>query len=528
MKSRVGSKLEKAVRFFPVRLTMLFMAGVVVSGAFLNLTIFYLPGAMRVAVAIVFMTFATGMILSMTQFATNAAFGIFEVFNWRYKVEKTHDPDADSIAEAIGAPKPKSINITDNPKVIAVTNAWSRVITVSRTLTESLTREELLAVITHELGHLKHRKRLLVEVALAMLATLGFSLYFLNIIILISPEMGILGEWAFLMLVLIPILRYNEIRADGETKLVKLNTHLADVLGKLDKGKGHNDGSETHPGTQSRIKRLLTPAISIPTNTPFPRIGFLDKIADVNWEVSFTTPYRYRINGILNHTLDYAIARGLTSITILDVGCSKGVAAKTLKSDLAKKGIRAKIIGVDLAAKVRKNAEKNLDAFYGIDILQVTPKELPLADVVICSYAAVFVTGDRRANMIQKCAEQLQDEGVLVTNAFPFRQMSPPTPAEALCHEIGSMKELSHGWRSFMSDFSRRRGEIAKRRTSAIRGRAAAIDYAEDIRKSWEALPEKKRQAWKQTIIMTGWDYHLQRLLRYVSRKIRNETDGVI
>ena len=338
MKNRAASGVARVVRFFGMRLTLIFLFGVVISAAFLNATIFYLPVVARVAFAIVFMTFATGMVFSMAQFFTNAAFSIFEVFDWRYKVVKTHDPEADQIAKAIGAPKPKSINITENPRVIAVTNAWTGVITISRKLTQDLTRWQLLAVITHEIGHLKHRKRTLAEIGLAMLATTAFSLRFLNVIILVSPTMGVLAEWAFLLLVLIPILRYNEIRADRETWLVGLNGDLAQALKKLDYGKQRDSGSETHPGTTSRISKLFipaTPAIPARAGSRGPRMGFLDKIADVNWDIHFTTPKRYRVNGVRDHILDYCVTMDKGSLTVLDVGCSKGVAAKTMKKDLA-------------------------------------------------------------------------------------------------------------------------------------------------------------------------------------------------
>ena len=76
MKSRVGDRVERAVRLFPIKLTVLFLIGVVVTAVLLNATILYVAVSVRVAIAIVFLTFATGMIFSMTQFFTNAAFGV--------------------------------------------------------------------------------------------------------------------------------------------------------------------------------------------------------------------------------------------------------------------------------------------------------------------------------------------------------------------------------------------------------------------------------------------------------------------
>ena len=522
MKYRATSRVARAVRFFGMRLTLVFLLGVVVSAAFLNATIFSLPIVARVTIALVFMGFATGMIFSMAQFFTNAAFGIFEVFDWRYKVVKTRDAEADRIAEFLGAPKPKSINITENPRVIAVANAWTGTITISRRLTKILTRAQFLAVITHEIGHLKHRKSMLAEIGLAMLATTAFSLHFLNIIILVSPTMGVLAEWAFLLLVLIPILRYNEMRADMETKQVGLNDALAEALEKLDHGKDGDSGSETHPSTRSRITKLFTPVSPAVTAPRPPKTGLLDRIADVNWDIHFTTPKRYRVNGVRDHILDYCESSGRTSVSILDVGCSKGVAAKTMKKDLARAGIQARVTGVDLSTSVSKSATKNLDEFRLVDILSTEQKDFPLFDVVVCSYAAIFVTGDRRYSIIKRCAEQLTNDGVLITNALPFRPRKVPTPATSLRHQLGAIKSVPRGWKNFWSDFRRRKAEMAKRWTTAIVGREAALAFAEDLRTSWEGLSDKKKEAWKRSIVIGGWDLHAKRLLRYLFSKVRS------
>jgi Zn-dependent protease with chaperone function len=527
MKDRITGRLEKAVRFFPVKLTMIFLFGVVVSAAFLDKAIFYLPPTTRVIIGIVFMTFATGMVLSMTQFVANAAFSVFEVFNWRYKVEKTHDPEADQIARKLGAPLPRSINITDNPKVLAVTNAWTRTITVSRKLTQLLTREQFLAVIAHEIGHLKYRKLLITEIVAALLATTVFSLYFLKILILITPIMGILAEWAFLLLVLIPTLRYNEIRADSVTKIVKLNNQLAEALAIVGE-RGKDDGSETHPATRSRIARLSTQSSPLPVTRSGPPVGLLDRVADLNWDVHFTNPHRYRGNGVLDHVLEFAETRPGGPLYILDVGCSKGVAAKTMKAELAKVGIQSRVGGVDFSKKVWKRAARNLDDFYGVDILETAQTDLPLADVVICSYAAIFVVGERRYNIVRRCAEQLKDDGVLVTNAFPFGSEKIPNSFVVFRYQLGAFRQLANGWSTFRSELRKRRIEMAKAMIVAIRGRSAALEYAESIRTSWEGLTDKQREAWKRSIIISGADYRIIAFFKLAIRKFRNKIDGVV
>lgn len=525
MRSRVGDRVERAVKLFPIKLTVLFLIGVVVTAVLLNETILYVAVSVRVAIAIVFLTFATGMIFSMTQFFTNAAFGIFELFNWRYKVERTHDPDADRIADAIRAPRPKSINITDNPRVIAVTNSVTKTITISRKVIQRLSREQLLAVITHEIGHLKYTKRQFAEIVLAALPTITFSLHFLNIVLLVSPFMGALAEWAFLLLVLIPMMRHGEIRADGVTKLVGLNNELAEALDIIGKENKKGDGTESHPATSSRISRLISPVPSMPGSPSLPRTGLLDRASNINWEINFTTPNRYRSNGVLHHILDYAHSSDLHELTILDVGCSNGQAARTLKVDLLKSGIQARVVGVDLSGRVRKRASKNLDEFHQVDILKTTRDDLPLADVVVCSFAAIFVTGERRYSIIRRCAEQLKVDGVLVTNAFPFERIRIPTPAAGFRYQLGALRHLRQGWRQFKSELDRRGAEMAKRRTWAIRGRPAALGYAERIRSSWDGFDLERKKAWKRNIVMTGWDFQVLRFLKYLVNRVRSYAD---
>lgn len=524
MKDRIAGRLEKAVRFFPLKLTMVFILGVVITGAFLDKAIFYLAPATRVMVAVVFMIFATGMAMSLTQFATNAVFGIFDVFNWKYKPEKTHDPDADKIARKLGAPLPKSINITENPRVLAVTNAWTRTITISKKLTQVLTREQLLAVIAHEIGHLKYRKVFIAEILVVMLASASFSLYFFNIILAISPIMGLLAEWAFVLMLLIPVLRYNEFMADRAAKKVGLGNELADALTIVGKG-SNDDGSETHPSTSSRIKRLFTPSSSLPGPQSEPSTGLLDRMADFNWDVHFTKPYRYRINGVRDHILDFAQRK--SPLYVLDVGCSNGIAAKTLKADLAKSGVLTRVGGVDFARDVWKKAAKNLDDFYGVDILETRSTDIPLADIVVCSYAAIFVTGERRYAIVRRCAEQLREDGVLITNAFPFGRRIP-SPIAGIRLQLGALRELGHGWSAFSAEFEKRRIETAKAMTIAVRGRAAAVEYAESIRKSWEGLTEKQRAAWKRSIVLSGEDFRIVRFFKYLARRIKNQADWII
>ena len=396
----------------------------------------------RVVLGIIDLVFVSGMILSVSQFLTQLTVGAVEVFISRSPSELTTDPDVDAIADRIGAPRPKAIRITDNPRITAVTNAYTRVITVSKELFERLTREDFLAMMTHEVAHLKYRKRFALESAGAVLATAVFMLTLQNILILVSPILAELTGMAFFMTLLIFLMHQNELRADWEAKKIGLGDHLASVLKYLNGNHKHDRPSETHPSIRKRISRLYSGAAKAPASIPPSLSGRFGVFLDRNWRVNFTKPKRYRSNGITYHVLDYATEEKKPALTVIDVGCSYGVASKTMKDDLAKRGVAATVYGVDISSRVQKRAQRNLDHFIRGDVTSIDPSALPKADVVICSFAVNLVSPEVRYIVVRSCVGLLKDHGVLITNAFPYERIVMPTPRQFMGAYVSSIAAL--------------------------------------------------------------------------------------
>lgn len=219
-----------------------------------------------------------------------------------------------------------------------------------------------------------------------------------------------------------------------------------------------------------------------------------------NWMIHYTKPGRYRDNGIVYHISDYAKATGKQCLTILDVGCSKAVADKVMKADLEKLGLQPYLFGVDVDKGMEGMAKQNLDLFMGSDIRDLRIYDLPLSDVVICSNVAVWVDGQASYEIVKRCAEQLKDDGVLVTNAFKFPRF--PLLERKSCPRLlcESAHSLENGLRPFLSEYQRRKKEDCKLMSKAIYGRSEAMAYARTVWDSWNVLSEDSKTKWKSTI----------------------------
>jgi Zn-dependent protease with chaperone function/SAM-dependent methyltransferase len=486
--------VEGILDFFGLHFKLFFFIGLIVCSVVLNEVILSVSVTTRVVLGIIDLVFVSGMIMSVSQFFAQLAVGAVEVFISRSHSELTTDPDVDAIADRIGAPRPRAIKIVDNPRITAVTNAYTRVITVSKELFERLTREDFLAMMTHEVAHLKYRKRFALESAGSVVATVVFMLTLQNILIMVTPILAQLTGLAFFMVLLIMLMHQNELRADLEAQKIGLGDHLASVLKYL-KGKGkHDRPSETHPSIGKRISRLHAGHTTSSTSVTPSLSGRFGVFLDRNWRVNFTKPKRYRSNGITYRVLDYAIRVKKPALTVVDVGCSYGIASKTMKDDLAKKGINVTVYGVDVSERVRERAQANLDYFIGGDITTIPPTALPEADVVICSFAINLVSPEIKYNVIRSCASLLKTEGVLVTNAFPYVRVKLPTPMQffgAYCRALPSMRS---GWAAFATEHEKWKQSLLKSRSLSVVGRNPALRYAEQIRDTWVNLrPLEKR-----------------------------------
>jgi len=252
--------------------------------------------------------------------------------------------------------------------------------------------------------------------------------------------------------------------------------------------------------------------------------AFLDR----NWRINFTKPKRYRSNGITYHMLDYADNTSRSELTVVDVGCSYGVASKTMKDDLAKRGVTATVYGVDVAERVRKRATRNLDHFVGGDITTIPPGTLPKADAVVCSFAVNLVSPEIKYQVIRSCSDLIKEEGVLVTNTFPYERIRLPTTMQFFGAYFRALPSLRGGWSSFTSVHTNLKENLLKRRSRAIYGREAAFQYAESIRLSWNNLsPLEKRFLLVSVFLQDPGPYTMSLFLAALAKLRRAVSDLV-
>jgi len=132
-------------------------------------------------------------------------------------------------------------------------------------LVDKLDRNELLAVVAHELGHIK-RRHLLIKIAflilfwiILMLSWSSFSSpIFLNETvtqIILTVVLNIM-EFAFLLVVFIPINWLIEFDADKFAAKLVGKEHIKSALLKIVDADEVEEPSETHPSVAERVNRI--------------------------------------------------------------------------------------------------------------------------------------------------------------------------------------------------------------------------------------------------------------------------------
>jgi len=221
---------------------------------------------------------------------------------------------------------------------------------------------------------------------------------------------------------------------------------------------------------------------------------------DKNWKINVTFKDRYETTGIKDFVINHLQQRDIGNPIIIDVGCSYGIAFERVFSILRTLGFHPYTIGIDASKKVRKKAEKIFDEFISEDVLNVCGKE-NVADIVICSKAAIFVTGTRRTAIIKKCTSFLKEDGIMITDVDCY-------PPRTLRTNIVRVMRLA--WfqiptlycfkQAIRKNFYR---EYNKRRDTTIREdvfkltKEESIAYTEKILQGWNNRSAKWKMWWK-------------------------------
>ncbi|BDQ30602.1 hypothetical protein NZNM25_07560 [Nitrosopumilus zosterae] len=217
-----------------------------------------------------------------------------------------------------------------------------------------------------------------------------------------------------------------------------------------------------------------------------------------NWPINYTFEDRYELTGITDFVLDYA-NNSKKKLIILDVGCSSGIAMKYVQDYLKQKNIETFTIGIDISKNVVKDASKNLDKFINEDLLNVNDF-VKKADVVICSKAAIFVTGEIRYKIIRKCSDFLKNDGILITDVDCFEKSKLSDDLRDFLCEFPTWSCFKNGIGKFSKEFRRRQNIPYKKKMKKM-SKDEGSKYADEILSAWNSFSFFKKLDWKISII---------------------------
>lgn len=223
-----------------------------------------------------------------------------------------------------------------------------------------------------------------------------------------------------------------------------------------------------------------------------------------NWSIAITDKDRYEFTGINNFTINHLTQQGVKNPTMIDVGCSTGIAIKQTAKVMRALEFNPYTIGIDASKSVALKAEKNLDKFINRDVLDVDD-HASMADVVICSKAAIFVLGPRRSEMIRKCASFLKDDGILITDVDCYSRRTFVANIRRLLrfcwYQIPTFGCFKQGMKNISREYNRRANTTIREDVFKMT-KFEAMSYANEIVAGWEKRSTRWKLWWKFIIFM--------------------------
>jgi Zn-dependent protease with chaperone function len=214
-----------------------------------------LPPEGRSIFVFVFLSLMVSAIWSQV-LAYSAVARVLPVIAFRRKseLEIYNPPRLQSVTRALGIGKAPRVFLTTNPHVPSpFTNAVTGTIRVPKSWLAKFSSGELMSTIGHELAHVRYRKGFWLEMMTAfVLALAGGIVLALHTVTLIAQVFEVA-----LLLLAIPVVSWrNERRADLASAQTLGPEGLISVLEYLRAEFSRDDGSETHPPLEDRIRRL--------------------------------------------------------------------------------------------------------------------------------------------------------------------------------------------------------------------------------------------------------------------------------
>lgn len=230
-----------------------------------------------------------------------------------------------------------------------------------------------------------------------------------------------------------------------------------------------------------------------------------------NWPVVVTSKDRYEFTGITDFAVEHLKQQGVNRPIMIDVGCSFGIAMKKAAETMRMMGFDPFTIGIDVSKSVKSKAEKNLDKFINRDVLEVDNQE-GMADVVICSKAAIYVLGMRRADIIRKCASFLKDNGILITDVdcYPPRTFGENAIRflKLFLDLVPTVECFKHGIKNINREYGQSSNATIKKDVFK-KTKNETMSYVDEIIKGWEKRSPKWKRWWGFRILMVGLTFSI-------------------
>ena len=186
----------------------------------------------------------------------------------KHELESYDPPELEQLARTVGIRKPAKVFLTTDSRVLSpFTNAVTGTIRVPKLWLAKFSRGEIISTIGHELGHVRYRRKFGLEILA------GFTIALVGGIVLAFRTVTLIAEVfeVALLFLVIPVVSWrNERRADLSSAEALGPEGLISVLEHLKAESKRDDGSETHPPLEDRIRRLA----KLLDTSPQPTAGF--------------------------------------------------------------------------------------------------------------------------------------------------------------------------------------------------------------------------------------------------------------
>ena len=152
--------------------------------------------------------------------------------------------------------------------------------------------------------------------------------------------------------------------------------------------------------------------------------------------------------------------------------------------------------------------DQKLESDYGLTADQINDLH-NVADVVICSKMALWVSSSRRYQIITKCSEFLKKNGILITDVDDYKKSRIIEDlVDFYRYDVPPFLALKKGMRNFLVEYRyRRHGHFRKMMRQF--DKESSVKYAQHIMEVWNKLSWDRKFAIKFELLMSNIIYRI-------------------